>query len=314
VKPSNCSKSRQGDQRIAELARPKYDDGVPMHLSNLLSSRPMKMLHLMRAAALRLLYGVRRRAHRVATIIRLRRLWMKYGPGVGVKYSFGELPIFDDDDEQGVQYHQYAEAWFAAETARLAGVVGEGTCVLDIGANQGFMTLCLSKLTGPRGKIIAFEPSATVFRKLCDTVRRNNLPNVQTVCAACGESKGSLRLSKIENSSGLATLLPPQRESESEEVRVLSIDDFVREQQVLVHFMKIDTEGYEPQVLRGAIQTIRAQRPVIYIELSSRYRDASLATISILKALEYDIEPAPALDQLNAAENYIARPAARAAT
>ncbi len=57
-----------------------------------------------------------------------------------------------------------------------------------------------------------------------------------------------------------------------------------------VSFIKIDTEGYEPQVLRGAKELIMRDKPTIYIELGGDHQKSSLEALQVLKELDYNCE------------------------
>jgi hypothetical protein len=76
-----------------------------------------------------------------------------------------------------------------------------------------------------------------------------------------------------------------------------------------VSFIKIDTEGYEPQVLNGAKEFISRNKPTIYIELGGDYQNSSAEALKILKELNYTCE-AENLDlaQIPAGTNFIATP------
>ncbi len=76
-----------------------------------------------------------------------------------------------------------------------------------------------------------------------------------------------------------------------------------------VSFIKIDTEGYEPQVLKGAKELIKRDKPTIYIELGGDYQKSSAEALKILKELNYYCE-AENLDlkTIPAGVNFIATP------
>jgi FkbM family methyltransferase len=136
-----------------------------------------------------------------------------------------------------------------------------GMTIYDIGAQAGFYTLFFSRLAGDRGKVFAFEPCAYEARFLIDHVRLNHLENVRVVQAAVCEKRGLLPMSSdrgmCENRLGDdpdATLMVPTISLDSSG---LPVPDLI----------KMDVEGAEAAVLRGAQRTLREARPVLFVAL-----------------------------------------------
>lgn len=170
--------------------------------------------------------------------------------------------------------------------------VTPGMTVLDVGAQTGFYSLLLSKLVGPKGKVIAFEPLPANFRLLEENVRLNSLENVTLRNRAVAEVSGEM---KFEFPHHEPTLIGgPVLEGDSRDffaVEVDSLDDFLGEGGLPVHFIKIDVEGAEVEVLRGARRMLRAAHPYMMIELHnvhlhSRYHPA----LPLLEQFGYQIE------------------------
>lgn len=130
---------------------------------------------------------------------------------------------------------------------------------LDIGANIGLTAACLSQCL-PDGKILAFEPARTVYPILRRNIERNQFRNVTTFDSALGEAVGTARFS--DNSAF------GHFDKAGHEVSVSTIDAVTRDLPRL-DFIKIDVEGFEPSVLRGATETIRRFAPIIYMEFNS---------------------------------------------
>jgi hypothetical protein len=95
----------------------------------------------------------------------------------------------------------------------------------------------------------------------------------------------------------------------SEEIQITTLDKFSENIPGKISFIKIDTEGYEPQVLNGARKLISRDKPTIYIELGGDYLNSSAEALNILKELNYDCE-ADNIDLKNvpAGINFIATP------
>ncbi len=144
--------------------------------------------------------------------------------------------------------------------------VNEGDIVLDIGAHIGLFSVIASRLTGPTGKVFAFEPSGVTHSLLNKTISINGISNIISVNAAVGAAPGEITFYvspvKGDNSNSLVSY-KTDRELIPEIVKLYSVDAFVEEKGLKeIRFMKIDVEGAEYDALRGAERTLREIKPV----------------------------------------------------
>jgi FkbM family methyltransferase len=145
-----------------------------------------------------------------------------------------------------------------------------GWFVFDIGANIGAWSLLLSQKVGACGRVVACEPSRRSYDALVRNIAVNHLSNVQTLEVALSDSPGSIRL--YHDIDATRNSLGPTRNerTEFETVRCITLDAAVRELQIShVDFLKVDVEGAEPLVLRGANQTIEKFKPAILFEINA---------------------------------------------
>lgn len=151
-----------------------------------------------------------------------------------------------------------------------------GMTVVDAGANIGLHTLFFAKRVGPEGRVYAFEPGQTAFDRLQSHVKRNQLSNVRCFHCALGASEGVVSIVENcqDNSRNFVEQSSPVMTG-AQNVVLCSLDQFLEEQGVArVDFLKIDVEGFEPQVLEGASTYLRQQSiRVLQLELD----DSSLA-------------------------------------
>ncbi len=138
-----------------------------------------------------------------------------------------------------------------------------GDIVLDIGAHIGAYALRYSRIVGPEGRVIAFEPEPSNRRMLDMNVRLNGAQNIEVRSEALGDftGTGSLKMSLYSGSHSLAR--SPHQVGEMR-VSVTKLDDLRLPR---LDLLKIDAEGWEFNILKGGEKTIRACRPEMEIEV-----------------------------------------------
>ena len=143
--------------------------------------------------------------------------------------------------------------------------------IVDVGAYVGYYSL-LAAHANPEGLVLAFEPLPSNFSRLRSNVDRNCLANVRCVPAALGErdATGVLFHAAVDLPCGssLSARFAGQPDLVGSEVRVLALDGYLGAAGLLgVDLVKIDTEGTEPEVLRGMRHTLSRDRPRILCEV-----------------------------------------------
>lgn len=153
-------------------------------------------------------------------------------------------------------------------------LVRPGTVVVEVGANIGAHTVALSRMTGPEGKVHAFEPQRIVFQTLCANLALNQCTNVYAHQAGVGAESGSIVVPPTdpatENNFGGISL---QTEGEGERVPLVTLDGLGLR---ACHFLKVDVEGMEFGVLKGGEQLIYEYRPVMFVENDRDERSEAL--------------------------------------
>ena len=175
-----------------------------------------------------------------------------------------------------VRYGEYGEL----EWQVLDQLIQPGGTVVEVGANIGSHTISIAKKVGPAGRVIAVEPQRIIHQYLSASVSLNMLSNVECHWAACGAEPGELivpRLNyfaqELQNFGGLSLATA----GEGEPVPVVPLDTLMRGRPA--HLIKIDVEGMESDVLRGATNLILSSRPVIYAENDRPAKSDELLTL-----------------------------------
>jgi FkbM family methyltransferase len=156
-----------------------------------------------------------------------------------------------------------------------------GLTILDVGANVGYFSLIAASLTGITGRVIAFEPTPSVFDRLQENIALNHLANVTAVRIAVSDENGTAPFfvnPDMEDSEG-NSLLQAAVASGASQIRVpLTTLDVATSQLGLkrIDLLKIDVEGNEIKVLRGAHGILRgAHPPQILMEINPQTLNAA---------------------------------------
>jgi len=141
-----------------------------------------------------------------------------------------------------------------------------GDIVLDVGANIGWYSLILAKCK-PGLNIYAFEPDTLNYRLLTDNIALNKINSVVAINHAVSNNTGSATLYKYdEKNLGRHSILPIFN-GKSESVTTVTLDDFMKENNIsdkTVRLLKIDVEGFEGNVLKGALSTLPKIKYIIH--------------------------------------------------
>lgn len=142
-----------------------------------------------------------------------------------------------------------------------------GDTVVDIGAHVGAFSLLAAKAVGERGVVVAIEPLPKNVSLLNLNLSKNRIGNVITVNKALGEKKQKAKLYLPQKGTGGCSLL--YTSPASIEVDVDTLDNILLELGLTkVDFLKIDAEGYEPEILKGA-KCILTTSPNIKISIAA---------------------------------------------
>jgi FkbM family methyltransferase len=167
----------------------------------------------------------------------------------------------------------------AGELAFASQFLRPGDVVMDIGANVGLFSVVMASAVGSQGRVFAFEPVPANVARLEGNLRRNGISNTQVFAMGLGDADGDLMLHmatdsaypslhEVQDGLGDGTALP---------VRVRALDGVWEELgRPQVAFIKMDVEGAEMDVLRGAPRLLAACRTTLLVEANSAQHLAAL--------------------------------------
>jgi FkbM family methyltransferase len=166
---------------------------------------------------------------------------------------------------------------------------------LDVGANVGLHTLAIAHHVSEGGAVVAFEPHPVNYRLLVHNLEQNHLRHV--VAENFGLAEAAATLTGTARAGGGNWSLASQGEYRFE-VRLIPLDDYLRDQPLpRLDLMKIDVEGAEVRVLRGARQTIARFHPLIVFEVCpswlAKMQTSAAELFAELVEHGYSIHPLP---------------------
>lgn len=198
---------------------------------------------------------------------------------------FRTFSIWIDDTKDHLKHKiTQGESWERKVATLLQKLIKPGDTVVDAGAHIGLHTLLMSKCAGRAGRVYAFEPQKKLFNELSSNLLLNECSNVIPYHLALSQGTASFHLDKPSHNEGACRIDPM---ANGELIEAKALDSFQIEN---VSLIKIDVEGHEYHLLRGAANTIKYSRPYIIIEIwsenSALSRGAEYNRLRVFQLLE----------------------------
>lgn len=153
------------------------------------------------------------------------------------------------------------EKWEPRTTEFIKNNLKKGQTFVDVGASVGYYTLLASKLVGPKGKVISFEPFEENYNVLMENIKLNKLKNVSAFQTALSFSSGKGKLFKA-NVPGQYSLI---QKEDSNEYLIVKTEPFNKLTKEIPDMIKIDVEGGERSVLDGMENVLKTKKELTII-------------------------------------------------
>ena len=175
-------------------------------------------------------------------------------------------------------------------------LVSSGDNVIDIGANIGVYSFLFSTLVGNEGRVSSFEPIKNTFSYLRNNVQVHKLQNVEVFNSAVSDFEGEVEMEvPLEGNDkniyrSHIVEVSQSTSGQVEKVACTTVDNKFLDSECRISFIKIDVEGHELSVLKGAVGLLKRDMPSLLIEidgdLSSQTGQAN-KVLSFLSELGY---------------------------
>ncbi len=180
-----------------------------------------------------------------------------------------------------IKYGEYSQL----EMDLLRQIVAPGDIAADIGANIGAHTVGLAKLVGSSGRVLAFEPQPVIFQNLCANLSLNSITNVDAFHCGIGDQPDTITVPyyRYDQPFNYAGIGLDRRYDQGTQVEVKTFDEVFTYPRLKL--LKIDVEGMEANVLKGARESIAKFKPVLYLE--NDRADQSEQLIELVMSMDY---------------------------
>lgn len=171
-----------------------------------------------------------------------------------------------------------------------------GDVLLDVGAAYGVISIPLASLVGSTGHIYAFEPARQTRNSLQQIISGNHIDNITVVPLAIADEVGEAefieystnnRFSWAADTSTLAKDVEPSLDNYATyAVEITTLDKFAEQKNIRPKAIKIDIEGFELYALRGGMETLKACKPYLCIDIHDDVKTKKSALLGVQPLLE----------------------------
>jgi FkbM family methyltransferase len=207
-----------------------------------------------------------------------------------IKAKHGDFKILTLDMFISRYLEKYGE-WSEPEVDLYKQIINKNFVVIEVGAHIGSHTVPLAKLAGT---VICYEPQRLIYQTLNHNIIKNNLTNVVTYMMGAGDENKTIQLTEInynhylktkEQTNTGGTQLKTIVTDKGYKSAIVKLDDHL-DNLAALHFIKIDAEFMEIQVLKGAQKLIEKFKPILYFEFDHK---VNKDLFEYVKSLNYDM-------------------------
>ena len=174
----------------------------------------------------------------------------------------GRKMFLDENDSLKLSLYPYVEE----QTNFFKKNIKEGDVVLDLGANIGYFTCLFAQLVGEKGKVFSFEPEPNNFKLLQKNVEVNGYKNVILEQKAVSNIKSKIKM-YISNSPKDHRIYPTEDNQESIEIECITLDEFFKDYNKKIDFIKSNIQGADYAAFKGMKSTFEKSKSNIVMAI-----------------------------------------------
>ena len=193
----------------------------------------------------------------------------------------------------------------------LFSLIKPGDVVIDVGANIGEVTLGASARVGREGSVYSFEANPLVFEKLRRHIALNGVSNVNEYNMGLSDQAALVHFYSPEGNRGGGRVAASGDAPGGAAVNLIALDEFWTADKIRLDLIKVDVEGHEHKVLRGAEKTLRRHHPKLFVELNDanlrKYQSSASELLQFLENLGYKMSDASSGARLTSQDEFSGR-------
>ena len=161
--------------------------------------------------------------------------------------------------------------------------VRPGSATVDVGANVGIHSLIMANLVGTGGKVHAYEPAPSIFERLLRNIQFNQCSNINARNVAASNQICAIGFADVSDRANIGqSHVDP---SATTTVQSVTLDsELMREDSISL--IKVDVEGHELEVLKGAQEILSVHRPAVVLEFNGE----SYSITDLCRSFPYPID------------------------
>lgn len=185
-----------------------------------------------------------------------------------VKVVFDKNITLNIDSRTFEAYDSFANGEDSIEMKNFMSLTQDKKCLMDIGAHYGAFSLVFTA-KGVDRLAFAFDPSPKVFGFLLFNAQANSKNNIKVYQNVIGDNNEPvvMRLESVNQLSAIGTQERVRKSKKKFTVESMTIDQFVTMNKIKPDVIKIDTEGFEYQVLKGGFNYLKNNNPLLFLEI-----------------------------------------------
>jgi len=183
----------------------------------------------------------------------------------------------------------YAYGYFETGlTKMIIEYLNECDTFIDIGAHYGYFSLLASTIIGDCGEVHSFEPTPSTFEILSSNTRCKKNININNLAVFSKSCDIWIKDYGVENSALNSVVLEKNGKNNIIKKRAITLDEYVIDKNIQPNFIKIDAEGAEYDILKGAVRVIEVYNPLITLEMGGPNSENCLNFLIIRGYIPYE--------------------------